>query len=183
MRKRIHLHQLAIGMFVEEFEEAMPEDHHKTGGFLIKSTRDIEEIVESHAMNCVINVRKGVDVAGGTLLFRPADRARLEQQLLSNYSSKEIARAKTTMTTAAPQVRRLFLAAHEQSTIDTDCASDVVGELMSAADDNAGALINLLKLKDKDEGTFLHSLSVSVLMVTFGRALGLDEGMIRELGI
>lgn len=183
MKKRVHIRQLEIGMFVEDFEDGLPADQRPAGGFLIKNAKDIAKIVNSHSMSCIINVRKGTDVAGGALLFRPDDRERLEKQLLESYTAKEVARARNTMSIAAPQVRQLFMSAHDSSTVDMDAASSVVGELMSGAEDNTGALINLLKLKDKDEGTFLHSLSVSILMVTFARALGFGEDTVRDLGI
>lgn len=65
-----------------------------------------------------------------------------------------------------------------------NAASQAVERIMSEAMTNAGALIGVAKLKKKDEGTFLHSLSVSALMmVAFGRSLGLDEETIRLLGL
>jgi len=44
-------------------------------------------------------------------------------------------------------------------------------------------LIGIAKLKRVDEETFLHSLAVSALMITFGRTLGLDDDTVRHLGL
>lgn len=185
MKKRVHLHQLQVGMFVEEVEGVAPGPGQEPcrGAFLIKDATDIEKIMHCHAMSCIINVRKGLDIAGGALLFRSDDRTRLEQQLLRSYSPEEIARARVTIASTAPRVRQLLQTAHAQGTVDLEAASAVVGEIMTCAEDNAGALIGLFKLKEIDEGTFLHSLSVSALMVTFGRVLGMGENDIRDLGI
>ncbi|MEZ2223353.1 HD-GYP domain-containing protein [Rhizobium sp. RCC_161_2] len=54
---------------------------------------------------------------------------------------------------------------------------------MASTVNNAGALIAVAKLKQKDEVTFLHSLAVSALMVAFGRALGHDEEDVRLFGL
>jgi len=48
---------------------------------------------------------------------------------------------------------------------------------------DAKALINLVRLKDKDEYTYLHSVAVCALMMNFGRHLGLDEEVVQDLGV
>lgn len=46
-----------------------------------------------------------------------------------------------------------------------------------------GPLLALCRLKQKDEYTFQHSVSVSALLMVFARAAGHDEAAIREAGI
>ena len=48
---------------------------------------------------------------------------------------------------------------------------------------DAKALINLVRLKNKDEYTYLHSVAVCALMMNFGRHLGLDESVVQDLGV
>lgn len=48
---------------------------------------------------------------------------------------------------------------------------------------DAKALINLVRLKEKDEYTYLHSVAVAALMMNFGRHLGLEEPVIEDLGV
>ena len=45
------------------------------------------------------------------------------------------------------------------------------------------ALINLVRLKQKDEYTYLHSVAVCALMMNFGRHLKLDEAEVQALGV
>ena len=45
------------------------------------------------------------------------------------------------------------------------------------------ALLNLVRLKEKDEYTYLHSVSVCALMMNFARHLGLDEAVVQDLGV
>ncbi len=45
------------------------------------------------------------------------------------------------------------------------------------------ALINLVRLKEKDAYTYLHSVSVCALMMNFARHLGLDKAVVEDLGV
>jgi HD-GYP domain-containing protein (c-di-GMP phosphodiesterase class II) len=48
---------------------------------------------------------------------------------------------------------------------------------------NSSALLGILGIKNKDDYTFLHSVSVGTLLVAFGRSLGLSEDELREIGL
>jgi putative nucleotidyltransferase with HDIG domain len=48
---------------------------------------------------------------------------------------------------------------------------------------NPGPLLALCRIKQKDEYTFLHSVSVSALLMVFARAAGLDQAHIRDAGV
>ena len=48
---------------------------------------------------------------------------------------------------------------------------------------NSGALLTLLRIKNKDDYTFLHSVSVGTLMIAFCRSVGLDRETIRLAGL
>lgn len=179
MRKRIHLHQLRVGMFVEEIEGDGPGKDRQRNHFRIDSREDIERILGCAAMSAIINVRKGADVEGGS----PVERERFEARLAQTYSAGEISRARATVANTAPEVKKLLKTAYAQNRVDMAAAGTVVDEIVKAAASNAGALIGLSRLRDKDEATFMHCLSVSVLMATFGGALRLDDGTVRLLAI
>lgn len=48
---------------------------------------------------------------------------------------------------------------------------------------DARALINLVRLKEKDQYTYLHSVAVCALMINFARHLGLDPQEVEEMGV
>ena len=48
---------------------------------------------------------------------------------------------------------------------------------------NGSALLGLVGIKNKDDYTFLHSVSVCTLMIAFGRTLGLESEDLRQAGI
>ena len=48
---------------------------------------------------------------------------------------------------------------------------------------DAKALLNLVRLKRKDEYTYLHSVAVAALMMNFARHLDLDAAAVQDLGV
>ncbi|MCL1864138.1 MAG: HD-GYP domain-containing protein [Defluviitaleaceae bacterium] len=58
----------------------------------------------------------------------------------------------------------------------------VVGDLLNVISNDAGEIFHIYDLKAYDEYTYHHSLSVSVLSMATGRALGMDDEMVLRLG-
>ncbi|WP_454702980.1 HD-GYP domain-containing protein [Agrobacterium burrii] len=179
MKKRIRLHQVRIGMYVEELEGAsLPAP--LIGP--IRSSGDKELLMNSHAISVLIDTQKGLDVhpdrREGEL-----DLAGFEFALASKFNAGQLRLANKAIEDTRPCVRDVLVEARVRGAFHLDAADKAVERIMLEAMTNAGAMIAVAKLKKKDEGTFLHSLSVSALMVTFGRNLGLSEEAVRLLGL
>jgi putative nucleotidyltransferase with HDIG domain len=59
----------------------------------------------------------------------------------------------------------------------------VVEQMTESILRNGGALLSLCRVKNKDDYTFLHSVSVCALQVSFCRALGMDAATLHLAGI
>jgi putative nucleotidyltransferase with HDIG domain len=179
MRKRIRLHQMRVGMYVEELEGTEPLPSRFLGP--IASPADIDRLMSSHAISVVIDTRRGVDATSveGSI----SDPVEFEAALKMRFSAEHLTLARQAIKETRPCVRDVLAAAHGNGIFQFDAASRAVDRIMSEALTNASAMIAVAKLKEKDEGTFLHSLAVSALMITFGRTLGLDEEAVRLLGM
>ncbi len=57
-----------------------------------------------------------------------------------------------------------------------------VDDIISSVLRNQGALVGLGRLRKIDEYVYYHSMSVSVLSITFGRYLGFDPELVKDLG-
>lgn len=66
--------------------------------------------------------------------------------------------------------------------LDVPAARECVAQLTDSILRNPHALVWLSALKDRDEYTYLHSLSVCILSLSFGRHLGLPHDALLELG-
>ncbi len=181
VRKRIRLHQVRMGMYVEELEGAVVASSRIVGSIL--SRDDIDLMMNSRAMSVVIDTRKGLDVDQGARDGVVNDLVSYASGLSSWFTTEEIRLAREAIQDVRPCVRDLLVEARARGSFRLDAADKAVERIMLKAMTNAGAMIAVAKLKAKDEGIFLHSLAVSALMVTFGRNLGMSEQAVRLLGI
>jgi putative nucleotidyltransferase with HDIG domain len=67
--------------------------------------------------------------------------------------------------------------------IELEAVEENVNELVESVSRNPDALMALMKLRRFDDYTYTHSLNVSVLAISAGKSLGLDEADLRNLGL
>ncbi len=67
--------------------------------------------------------------------------------------------------------------------VSTQEAMQVVDDVTTCMRESARALIAVTGLKTRDEYTFLHSITVTALMVHLGRASNIEESAIRDLAM
>lgn len=60
---------------------------------------------------------------------------------------------------------------------------DIVDDISESVARNPHALLSVTRLKSKDEYTYLHSVAVCTLMVNIARHLGLEEDVVRDMGL
>ncbi|MBP1849371.1 putative nucleotidyltransferase with HDIG domain [Rhizobium halophytocola] len=169
-------------MFVERVEGG--EGAHKSfrTNLLLTKQSDLQQIMRYNAISAVIDVSKSVKVQVGSPGGPATDYRRdTEIALAERFSPRELSLAKEVIQKTAPQVKEILMAAQLQNSVDMHAASDTVADIMAQGE--LGALIGLCKIKEIDEYTFLHSLSVSALLVSFGRALKVDEEMVHLFGL
>lgn len=59
----------------------------------------------------------------------------------------------------------------------------VVGSMEQALDRNRSMLLNIMRLKQSDEYTYYHSVSVGTLMINFARELGLSDDQVKLMAL
>lgn len=180
MKKRIRLGQVRVGMFVEELESVAGVPGRHSGPFFINSPADVQRVLKSRAMSVVINTGKGVDADGSmTVVF---GSQQFEAALAETFSRREILEARQSVESTMPHIRNLLGEARMSGVFPVDSANAAVEQIMRSAISNPGALLGILRLKNADETTFLHSFAVSALMIAFGRKLELPASEIQLLG-
>ena len=182
-RKRIRLHELRMGMFVEELDNQPRSADGPFRPFLISTPAQIAWLMRANVISVVINVQKGLDLQHSTPQPGDFDRQAVEASLLAHFSPKDLEAARHSIAETKPDIRNVLTEARISGGFAARSATTAVERIMSAAMDNPGALIGVAKLKANDEVTYLHSLAVSALMIAFGRSLGLGEETIRDLGL
>ena len=170
-------------MFVEELECNADQKSTVGGQFLISSPIDIDRMMQSHALSVVIDTRRGLDIDARHSAPVPNDAVGFNTFLTSMFSAGQIGSARKAIEQTRPHVHNLLMQVRQSRTFSFEAAGKAVEAVMAESRINAAAVIVVSKLKDKDEGTFLHSIAVSALMIAFGRKLGLGENAVQFLGM
>lgn len=66
---------------------------------------------------------------------------------------------------------------------DITAATSLVDDVAASVMRNQGALINLVRLKQADDYTYLHSVAVCAMMIALARQLGLPDHIVRDCGM
>jgi len=206
MLKRIHVHHLSPGMFIHEFCGSWMEHPFWRTRFLLKNEEDVARIRSSSIREVWIDTDKGGDVPE---VARPVSLTEANAQIDTTLAgldepspapasiialaprderaptstTQELERARGICASAKAQVLSMFEDARMGHALDARGAEATVDEIAGSLARNPGALISLARLKTADEYTYMHSVSVSALMLALARQLELDEATTRLAGL
>lgn len=172
MLRRIKPEQVRLGMFIEGIDGHWQEQRFWRSRFLLDRPNDLESLKRSGVAGVIIDTSVGVNASAPTL--KPIKRA---------LSKAQIARALQTIEESKPLVKTMFQEAKMGLSVSVGAAMEVVEQIANCATDNSLALIQVSRLKTRDEYTFLHSIAVSALMVHFGRSCQMAEDHVRTLAM
>jgi putative nucleotidyltransferase with HDIG domain len=192
MLKRITVDQLVIGMYVQEFCGSWIDHPFWRSKFLIVEPADLQRVLDGHIKELVIDTDKGLDVAVveeevvvEEALEPPpdADAAPVGPKPDSVEFSKEVRRASALCKRSKAAVTSLFAEARLGMALDLEDCLPLVGEISDSVMRNAGAMISVVRMKSRDEYTYMHSVAVCALMIGLARQLDLDAETTREAGL
>ncbi len=191
MIKKIKTGQLKTGMFIHDINCAW-FDHPFVGSRVkVKTEKMIEKIIDYGIGEVYIDTDKGPDVPGAPTreeVSREIDtkineivKPKLKRGNLVSVS-EEIVKAKQVKKEAKETVQSIMSDVRLGKQIEIEKVDHVVEQMVESIFRNKDALSSLGRIKSIDEYTFMHSVSVGVLMISFGKFLGLDKKLIKELG-
>lgn len=192
MIKKILVAQLRVGMFVHDFnchwmDHPFPRNH-----LLITSDAQLEKVIRTGIPELYIDTSKGLDVADAPTLQEA--RADLEKEIVRLATkpldapprrsvAEEMARAREVKDQAYQLVRTVMHDVRLGKAVELDQVEPVVENITESILRNPGALIGLLRIKNKDDYTFLHSVSVCTMLVAFCRSTGMDAATTHQAGL
>jgi HD-GYP domain-containing protein (c-di-GMP phosphodiesterase class II) len=190
MLKKIDASQLRIGMFIHDLDCGWLDHPFLRNRFLLSTEDEIRKIRSAQIRGLVIDCSKGLDVDAPTLAQARAQveaelqRLALEPAVAARVPvAEELQRATQVRRQAAGLVRTVMQDARLGKAVELDQVSPVVESITASILRNPGALLGLLRIKSKDDYTFLHSVSVCTLLVAFCRSRKLDDGTIYQAGL
>lgn len=177
-------------MFIHGFEGSWLSHPFWRRRFLLDEPGDLTALLDSEVIGVVIDTEKGLDLPAttqpATTGYRPPSRPapRRVAPTAAPLHGDDIARAEAvrTVNRAKLAVRGVLDGARLGKAVESAAVAAVVDDVSAAVEKNRRALLRVLRLKDKDEYTYLHSVAVCALMVALSRQLELDDAMTAEMG-
>jgi len=192
MLKKIDSSQLTVGMFIHDLSCDWMTHPFVRNRFLLTQEAEIRKIIDAGIHDVVIDAGKGLDVQDAPTLAEA--RAQTEAELTVIAAAppvivtrvslgEELQRAASIRNQAAGLVRTVMQDARLGKAVELDQVSPVVQNITESILRNPGALVGLLRIKTKDDYTFLHSVSVCTLLVAFCRSRGMEAATTHQAGL
>lgn len=190
---------LRPGMYVHELNADWLAHSFWRRRFLIEDTKTIERMREESIREVVIDLTNGLDVDPAQLAPTPEEtrqrfaalderyqrivQERIDQQRNSVPIDEERSRMRFLRQESILVVRNLMGDVRVGRQVDVQCLEPVIEKMMGSVMRHQDALIPLLRLKDHNQYSFQHSVSVAALSLAFGATLGFDEQTLRQMAL
>lgn len=189
MIKHVHVSQLKVGMYVHHLNCQWLDHPLERSHFLIKSEEEIGRIADAGIYEVYINTKKGLDVADAPTLQETV--AALEAEMTTMAAgqcmlpvraslAEELERAKAIKDQAEQWVRDMMHDARLGNMIRLGDIEQVVEGIADSILRNPSALTGLSQIKNKDDYTFMHSVSVGAILAAFCVSVKMDEATIQQ---
>ncbi|MCG7902755.1 MAG: HD-GYP domain-containing protein [Candidatus Thiodiazotropha weberae] len=191
MIKQVKIGELRIGMYVHKLEASWIDHPFLRNQFKIKQISDISKIRKSAIKVVYIDTDKGLDIeqqpaveqsAASVQAETVADR-KTNSSDPQNSLQEEIVKANQVRLEAGRVITDIMADARLGKQIETERVTPVVEDMLASIFRNQDAFLGLTRIRQMDQYTFEHSVSVSALMIAFAKKLQLDQSTIWELGV
>lgn len=193
MIKLIPAKQLTPGFYIHDLNCDWWTHPFARNQFLLESEEEVTKIIRAGVHEVYIDTEKGLDVGDHVPTQAEAVRA-LDQQMVQvaeqtivtpirTSLQEELQRAKKVHKQAHQLVRTVMQDVRLGKAVQIEGVADTVEAITGSILGNQSAMLGLFCIKNKDDYTFLHSVSVCTLLVTFAHTLGMDGHFIQQAGM
>ncbi|WP_019896937.1 HD-GYP domain-containing protein [Methylotenera mobilis] len=196
MLKVVSTKQVRLGMFIHELKGSWIDHPFWKKAFKLEDSTDLKKLHASAIKEVVIDTSKGLDVLQEVALDKPNEQQLpiskpIEEpqaihqtaQVKRVTAAEERVRAKQVISASRKAVTSMFNDARMGKAIKAEAAMQFVDDIADSVSRNEGALISLVRLKTKDDYTYMHSVAVCALMVALGKELGMSESDVKQAGL
>ena len=196
MLKKINIRDVRLGMFIHEICGSWMDHPFWKKSFPLSEDADFNTLKQCGVKEVWIDISKGLDVeAIVPMVTTQTEKARVDNtfQLLAKSTKvkappraslqDELVRARKVHAKAAQAVTSMFGEARMGNAIKLEEVGTLVEEINQSIARNSDALLSLARLKNADNYTYLHSVAVCALMIALGRQMGLEDALLKEVGM
>lgn len=177
LEKRVDKNFVKSGMYVSRLDRPWTETPFMFQGFYIKIQEDIN-LLQQHCDYIYIDIERG-EGADQYLEIVPSEG------ILNTEDSfeKELPIAKEKYQKLATEFERVMNNIKLGKPLDINVIQSQVNSVIEGITTNSDAYLLLSKLKNKDNYTYNHSVSCSILAITLGKELGFSKQELKDLAI
>ncbi|WP_269532184.1 HD-GYP domain-containing protein [Chitinimonas sp. BJYL2] len=191
MIKYLQADKLKVGMYIHDLGADWSTHPFVRSRFLLGSDADIDTIQRCGIRHVYIDTDRGLDVSDAQ---PEAERtAELHAEMMAIAAEpilipraelqEEVGRAKRLRHQATQAVRTVMQDVRLGKAVQLGDVEPLITAMAESVLRNPGALISLAQIKDKDQYTFQHSVSVGTLMIAFAHSLGMTQTQIHQAGL
>lgn len=184
--KEIPIAGLRLGMFVHDVGVSWISHPFWRRKFLLDAHEDLATLRDLGVPTIWIDTSRGLDVPEARGTSGKAVDVRREPaapEVAVAPVADPVVEAAALCERARAVVVRMFQDARVGGGVDAVAARDLVEDMARSIEAHPSALLSLVRLKSADDYTYMHSVAVAALMVSFARHLGLDALRVRSAGL
>lgn len=195
MLKKINVRDLKLGMYLQEICGSWMEHPFWKKSFELDDPKDIKTLQTCGICEVWIDTDKGLDVevtakssseaeATQDVASKLQDAANIKAKFTAPVSmQEELEQARKTHNRAKEAVTSIFQEARMGKALQLEEIGSLVDDINLSITRNPEAFLSLSRLKTIDNYTYLHSVAVCALMIALGKQMGLDQALLKDLGM
>ena len=176
LEKCVSTDYLKRGMYVSRLDRPWGESDFLFQGFYIKAQDDIEQI-QRQCKFIYIDVERG---EGADQYIEVAPQKKLSKV---DKIKETLIVAKNNYNKLSDEFSRAMDDIRSGGNLQIDVIQDQMATVVEGVSNNTDAYLLLTKLKGKDDYTYHHMISCSILATALGKELGLSKNELEELAI
>lgn len=189
--KKVAISQLRKGMYVHDLNCGWMDHPFLTNQFAVKDDATLKILRGMGLREVYIDTKKGLDVTDAQTQHEVKQEISETMEAIANEPKKpmpvslreEIGRARVLHKEANQIAQDMLHDIRLGKQIEMEKIEPLVENMIDSIFRNQDALLPLARLKQHDNYTFQHSVSVCALMISFARGLNLDRATIKEIAI
>lgn len=181
-------------MFIQEICGSWMDHPFWKKAFLLSSNEDSKTLKTCGIQEVWIDTDKGLDVEGEVIAPSKEEELKKVEAELKKVATEnrvvqrvpvqqEVQRARAVISKGKAAVTSMFHEVRMGKAISVSDAEPLVDEISNSIERNPEAFLNLARLKNVDDYTYMHSVAVCGLMIALGKQLGLAGRDLKDAGI
>ncbi len=190
MIKKIATQSLTVGMYIHDLDASWMSHPFLSSRFAVKNQAVVDDVIGAGIKHVYIDTECGLDFEMAVPLEVVQQEINHSKQQVADEQlgldkqvsfESELVQAKSVIYEANKAMRSFMQDARFGQQIESTAVDEVVDKISASVFRNKDALLTLSRIKTVDQYTFMHSISVCILMASFARAMGYDSDTSRQI--